>query len=289
MALKVLMPFKDKPKTGKGKFFKRLTQAFDMIGVDTVHDPDEPHDVYLSYNSFKWKTKKPKVLRLNGVYHNTAVPYKKMNREIRRQVKKADGVIYQSEFCRTMHDKYVGLHKNNQVIFNGAFLNSYMVYNKNDIFLSYGVALARWRPHKRLHDIKTSISKTVLFLRIFKNEQKQDVINGALYCATTLIHLCWFDSCPNSIVEALAVGCPVITNNVGGSRELIKKGCGKIVEIDEPYDYKPVKLYKPPPIDHEKVAEAIRESLTWPRVTNNSHIDIINIAKQYKGFLESVC
>ncbi len=284
--MKVLMPYKDKPKTGKGKFFKRLSQAFNIIGVKTVHDPNEPHDVYLDYNSFKWKTKKPKVLRLNGVYFDTAKPYKKMNKEIKKQVKKANAVVYQSEFCKTMHDKYVGLHKNNRVIFNGAFIGDWMtLIGMNNDFV---IALARWRPHKRLQDIRISAELANIRLEVFKNESRQSFINNYLHYACALIHLCWFDSCPNSIVEALAMGCPVITNNVGGSRELIKEGCGKIVEIDEPYDYKPVKLYKPPPIDHEKVAEAIRESLTWPRVTNNSHIDIMNIAKQYKEFLESV-
>jgi len=285
--MKVLMPFKYRPKTGKGKFFQRLSKAFCLIGVKPVHDPREAHDVYLDYNSFKWKTKKPKVLRLNGVYHDKAKPYKKLNKEIENQVKKADAVIYQSEFCRKMHSKYVRVHKNNTVIFNGSFIKDRRtllgIANKRFV-----VALARWRPHKRLRDIQTSAELANVGLKVFEDEPNQSYINNYLYYAKALIHLCWFDSCPNSIVEALAMGCPVITNNVGGSRELIKKGCGKVLDIDEPYNYKPVKLYKPPPVDHQKIADAIKESLAWPRVTNNDHVNIMNIAKQYSAFLENV-
>jgi len=46
-----------------------------------------------------------------------------------------------------------------------------------------------------------------------------------------------------------------------------------------------VSLKKPPVIDHKPVAKAMRESLSWPRVENNWHVNIENVAGQYVEFM----
>jgi len=282
--VRVLMHTKKGAKTGKQKFLNRLADEFPNHGVEVVTDPDKNHDVYLAAKYFKWKTKKPKVLRMNGCYHDLDKPYKKMNEELAVQCRKADGIIYQSQFCLDMHRKYVGTYKNVTVIFNGAPLNRPCDRTR---FPGYVSAVARWRPHKRRAPIEVSAALADTYLWVGDGSPDR-VVDGRFFASYSSIHLAWIDWCPNSVVEALTIGCPVITNNVGGTQELIKEGCGKILEIDEPYDMKPVHLYKPPAIDHKIVADAIKESKVWPRVTNNWHVDIRNIAAQYKEFLYSV-
>jgi len=284
--MRLLLDVKENPTSGKGHFIKRLAAELPNHGVELVFDPKKPHDIYLAVNSFKHKTKAPKVLRVNGVYNNTDIPYKKMNEEIAIQCRKADGIVYQSEWSKQMHNKYVGTYKvPTDVIFNGA-----KIFETEPLQGISFCAVSRWRPHKRLADIQkafnlASIPDSTLWI---SNKTKQTTVELALRSSVALIHLCWQDANPNSVVESLTMGTPVITNNVGGTQELIKPGCGKVCEIDAPYDMRPVKLYKPPPIDHRIVAEAMWESLSWPRVVNNGHVDIRNIAMQYKFFLEGV-
>lgn len=285
--MRVLMFWKDNPKTGKGKFFQRLALAFPHVGVEVTRETKDHFDVYLDHNLFKIKTKKPKILRLNGVYQSTHINYKKINKDIQSNMHKADGVIYQGEFCRKMQEKYVGLHEKYVVIPNGApILTSLpLCYKKTkEIF----VASSRWRRHKRVKEIRAAFELADIpnsKLIVFEKERDNEKIMFTLRTATALLHLSWLDWCPNSVVEALANGCPVICSNQGGTKELIKEGCGKVLPLDMPYNMKPINLYKPPPINLNKVAETMRESLNWPRVKNNFHIDIINIATQYRDFL----
>jgi len=295
--MRVLIDVKDNPTSGKGHFLNRLAHELPNHGVEVVSEGK--HDIYLGVNQFKHKTKAPKVLRVNGCYNDKARPFKKMNETIAVQCRKADGIIYQSQWSKQMHQKYVGKYKvPSAVIFNGSF------QTKGVDFANGFVAVSRWRPHKRLKDIITAfdiadtgrklhvygdtpmigrVPNVVYHGKVFANE-----LFSAFNQANASIHICYLDACPNSVVESLMVGCPVITNNVGGTQELIMEGCGEVCEIDEPYDMRPVKLYKPPPVDHNVIAQAMWDSLKWPRVTNNAHVDIVNIAKQYKSFFEDV-
>ena len=65
-----------------------------------------------------------------------------------------------------------------------------------------------------------------------------------------------------------------------------------MLDLDKPYDYKPIDLYNPPPINRHKVAEAIRQCSTFStNVENahkveNDHVDIKVIAVQYKQYFE---
>jgi len=180
-----------------------------------------------------------------------------------------------------MHEKYIGLHDNHTVIFNGAPIM------KPEKTMPYVLVAARMRPHKRLDEARVAAEIAQVPIVICAGKIPRDEVDDYMRKASALVHLSWIDWNPNSVVEALASGCPVITNNVGGTQELIKDGCGKILDVDAPYNMKPVDLYHPPKIDLNIVAQAIRESLDWPRVTNNSHVDIINVARQYADFINS--
>jgi glycosyltransferase involved in cell wall biosynthesis len=41
-----------------------------------------------------------------------------------------------------------------------------------------------------------------------------------------MIHLAWLDHCPNTVVEALSVGTPVVCTSAGGTAELLTQSAG---------------------------------------------------------------
>ena len=51
-----------------------------------------------------------------------------------------------------------------------------------------------------------------------------------------LIHIAKIDWCPNAVVESLSSGLPVLTNNVGGTKELVKNH-GIILNLDKNISY----------------------------------------------------
>lgn len=302
---------------GKSLFCKRLADEFSRLGIAVV-DGDSEADVSINVIRLKHERSSIKILRINGVYHNTAQDYKRKNAGIVDSLKKADGVIYQSEFSRNMSDNYIGVPDcPNSVIFNGSIPEIYerakpVVFDSKYNFITF----SKWRPHKRLRDIiesylLTDIPDSKLLILGEVNEKSgltkdeaikysknrnlvfcgmlpQNMLIPMLKTCTAAIHLCWFDACPNSVVESICAGVPVITNNVGGTWEIVAPSGGYVCNIDKPYDFKPVDLYHPPEIDRNKIAEALICSVNArPKITND-HVNIKNIAKQYLEFIESL-
>lgn len=297
----VLIHVSRRRTTGKDKFLGRLSDEIERQGHKVVRSPKEKHDIYLDRISFKWDTGAPRILRLNGVHINSDRPMKKPNDEIRHHAKRADGIVYQSQFCKQMNERYAtyGLKIPNRVIFNGAPV----VRRRSKLATLYDrtfVACARWRPHKRLNDIVEAFglanipnAELVVLGKVtprcvpnvrFMGTVSQDVVEALMTNAVASIHIAYLDWCPNSVVEAQMCGCPVITNNVGGTREIAPE---HVVEIDPEYYGKSVRLYHPPLVDRHKIASAMWASLKW-EPPQTDHIDIRNVAKQYIEFMETL-
>jgi len=308
--IRVLFPDISNPTSGRSFFLNALAEELPNHGVEVVYG-DAEHDISLHPIRLWRKTKKPKILRIDGVYHNTAIDWKAKNENIKDSAHKSDGIICQSKFSKIMAMMYLEIPEcKTKVIFNGVKIEENKYDYSFDCKLPF-MAISRWRPHKRLTDIIESfllanlnesqllifgdISKSDCDIYKYKNNNKivyagtitdRDKLKSYYHYAIASIHLCWFDSCPNSVVEALSCGCPVITNNVGGTCELVAPSGGIVCNIDKPYDYFPVDLYHPNPIDRNIVAEAIiNVSKNKPGIKNN-HIDIKVIAKQYKEYFD---
>lgn len=302
--MRILLPYKDNPKTGKQKFFNRLRVALCDKGVGVVSRPEDPHDLYLDSVGFRWKSDAVKVLRMDGAWINKEQDYKARNKVLRRECKKADAIVYQSNYGKQVNETFVGKFDiPTKVILNGA-----PVYQGNRIrHQTYFMAVARWRPHKMLKDIVRSFQLANIpdcGLEVFGEVPKQykakdvyyqgrrseEVINRYFHGCSALIHLCWLDCCPNGVVESLANGCPVIGGNTGGIHDLVGPNCGTNVRIYPEWGGRPVNLYHPPRIDRNKVAQAMWDALEWPRVKPEDawHVDIRNIADQYISFFREV-
>jgi glycosyltransferase involved in cell wall biosynthesis len=308
--MRILFPDISNPASGRGYFLNTLAKELPNHGVEVVFG-DADHDVSLHPVRLWKKTRKPRILRIDGVYHDTGKDWKAKNIGIKDSVSKADGVIYQSNFSLTMAKAYLDLpEEKSTTIFNGAKVEDKKydyIFSCKNIFL----AVSKWRPHKRLTDtiesfLLAGIDDSQLIVigdtrnsscDVFKySDNKKIVFAGPIldrdilmqyyHHAIASIHLCWFDSCPNSVVEAICRKCPVITNNVGGTHELVGPSGGVICIIDKPYDLFPVDLYHPPRIDRNIVANAIvAVSKKRPKITA-VHVDIKNIALQYKKYFE---
>jgi len=270
----------------------------------------------LHITKIKDKVKSDKnVIRLNGIIHNMKQAYKKMNDVIKQSTDKADAFIFQSKFSQLMFEKYIrSYEKPKAVICNGSEIKNNNVHTDPDFRYNF-LAFSRWRPHKRLKSIIKSfivadIKDACLLVAgdldecgIQKNKMKKyfsnpnikylgvlsyDDIKRYLALSNAVIHLCWIDWCPNSVVESVCAGKTVICNNVGGTHEIVKPSNGIVCDIDEDYDLEPVDLYSPPKINTNIVADAIVKSVEEPVKISNDHVNINSVAKQYKCFLDTV-
>ena len=292
--------------TGKGFFMARLIPEFENLGVKVTTKPDDKSDIHVGIGKFLYKPKSGKrVLRLGPCHFNKKEDWKTLNKRKSDAVRKADGVIYQSQWSKKVCNKYLGRNEVEAVIFNGS-----PIQKKHTSHPNYFVALTRtWLPQKRLKTIirafkMAEIQGAVLY--VFGNVKKKvdfdehgDVkiiyeglvdrqrLSFILNLCNTLVHPVYLDCAPNAIVEALCAGCRVITTDQGGTRELVKDN--GIILKDKPWDFKPINLDKPPKLSIERLAEAMcMEAVDGRPVVDASHVDIRNIAKQYKGFFERV-
>jgi len=311
--VKIYIPHSDDLKTGKGFFCRRLASACLKMGVNVVVDPSQPHDVSLQISKIKPANTKIRVFRVDGVIHNLDRDYKSANKTIASHLHAANAVVYQSNFSRNMCDRYLGpCKKDSAIILNGddpsRFEGSPVVPHEHKHNV---IASSRWRPHKRLTDIiysflEADIADSCLYVAgdiskggLSKSDRSQAISGGkvkflgklpqeelASYynLCKVVVHLCWFDCCPNSLVEAICAGCVPVTNNTGGNPEICEPAGGSVCQIDKEYNLKPVHLYKPPTIDRSKVSEAIRWAMDSKEKPKTDHIDIKNVARQYLDF-----
>jgi glycosyltransferase involved in cell wall biosynthesis len=196
----------------------------------------------------------------------------------------ADRVIYQSQFIKTWWEDWYGIaNKPSQVIINGVDLD---VYNPNgeherpehiyrmlllegslarglNSGLFHGVAVAEKLAQKFPMEVvvagavdeqtqkKLQSKVPVKFLGTVAREKIPHLIRSShlMYCAEVN------PPCPNSVIESLACGLPVIGFDSGSLKELVGDVAGVIV----PYRANPWKLETP---DISALAESASEVLT---------------------------
>jgi glycosyltransferase involved in cell wall biosynthesis len=261
---------KEDANSGKHKFFIRL--ASEMKKNKIKIDNKKP-DVYVFMAGYKINSKaKVNILRLDGLIMNTRWDYKSKNKRILKSIKNSDALIYQGKFCKDAYNKFLGVKDNKKyaIIPNGASLNEFAYRNVENYFL----ANCKWRPHKRLKCIVESFllaldmgldSDLIVTgepdhvvkhprIRYIKWQNKKQLI-GFLSGSIASLHLTWLDWCPNSMVEAIVAGCPVIYTMSGGHSELAE-GSGIGIK-DKKWNFKLIDLYSPPKINKEEVAKSM--------------------------------
>ena len=300
---------------GKSLFCKKLSDVLKRRGVDVIDNFRAEVDISLNLIRLKHFNSRIKILRLDGVCHDTGKNVEGKNVILRKSLQAADAIVYQSKFAKHMSDSFLGVsEKPNRIIFNGSYPIS-RTSTANTSEKRIIMAFSKWRPHKRLEDailsfLLANISNSLLvvagdatksgidLLRLrqyfllpnihYIGNVNPSILEFYLARASASIHLCWFDACPNSVVEAIAAGVPVVCNNTGGTRELVAPSGGYVCDVDAPNTPQPVNLHHPPSIAIEKIADALKKCIKKKPKIKNSHILIENIADQYLRFMKEL-
>ena len=240
----------------------------------------------------------PLFQRLDGIYFNSNQNYHSLNNPIRQTYNQADGVIFQTQFNKDLIFNYFGEHENYSIIRNGADIDyisnirparSSILENSDKIWC----CASSWRPHKRLSENirffkENAGPRDTLFVAGEVPRAEMDRSHRIHYLGNVsietlvsfykasdyFIHLAWLDHCPNVVVDARASGCKIICSSTGGTSEVA--GEDAIIISEEPWDFSPVELYNPPPMDFSKTKKNYM----------NSILDMKQVSREYYRFFE---
>ena len=245
---------------------------------------------YLSENSF-FKIKKknvPIILNQNGVYYPGW--YKGdwigMNKKMSTAYQNADYVFWQSEFCKKSANKFLGLREGKgEVLYNAVdtkifypnilkqdisllkLLVTGRVENNNfyriENIIKSAVLLNKLNLNFRIdfygsidRDNYKKVNKMILDLKL---QGKVNVfgiysqINAPKIYRSYDIYLImnYMDPCPNTVIEAMSSGLPIIFSATGGLNELVGLKAGIGLKVIENWDFEPFS-----PLPHQ-IADAI--------------------------------
>lgn len=259
----------------------------------------------------RWEPAETKLLRLDGLYLDAPWDSESQRRNfiLRRNYLAADDIVFQSNYSRLQYESWFGQRSNCRVIHNGISFDSipHGLRRSADLVC----ASAEWRPNKRLVDTirvfrHPRLAKAAR-LRIMGHIPKSEAIRiGSLpdnveivglkpedqvlrECSTAsaFVHFAWLDWCPNSVVEALACGAPVVCTSSGGTKELVGSD-GLIVDVgDDVQPGRPVMHRIPPPLPIGDMAEAVLRLLENPRPVSRPDLNLSTVSRQYVGSLEA--
>ncbi|MDQ1339379.1 MAG: UDP-glucose:(heptosyl)LPS alpha,3-glucosyltransferase [Campylobacterota bacterium] len=190
-----------------------------------------------------------------------------LNRASKEVQKKSDIIIFQSAFSKDMQDKFVGsfyIKKPHKIILNGIPRDVFYPPKKVTYIEGFpNLAItASFRLHKRLQDaiaITNFLKKKYPDIRLHilgnmdnltkKYISMQDISSCVFHGNVKTIDLpriysscdvglspSLFDPCPNSVIEMMGCGLPVITTSQSGAKELVKNS-DLIVNEDVPLEY----------------------------------------------------
>lgn len=315
----------NRSEAGPAFFMNNLKQTLAQLpDVSTSYFFDPFVSVNLFANKPRLIKYRPFFFRVDGVAYDL-----KMSRDIKERInfdliqgiQYARGIIYQSQFSKKLSEEILGIKPQNAtVILNGTNLDYFSPYGsnirkklgiKNDAIVF--VTSAKWRTHKRLKavvnvfnkvnsllskksyliiigepDFLVDNGKSIITLGKIKHTELPEVLRAG----DIFLFFSWLDNCPNSVIEAIACGMPVICTNQGGTCEIVNATSGGIiVQADEHFDFKELALCAPPIPNLNLIVEACM------KVTNDldvfkakirtDSIDIKNTAQLYLSFINS--
>ncbi|ESA38757.1 glycosyltransferase-like protein [Leptolyngbya sp. Heron Island J] len=194
----------------------------------------------------------------------------------------ADEVVYQSEFIKDWwHKKYGKASCRENIIYNGADLEEFYPREKDTTSLPRILCVEGYVQDdivtlKTLTEASTKLASSKLIEEtwvcgeISQDSQKyisrfseisirgkvpRDEMSKCFSIYGIYLVLEINPPCPNSVIEALASGMPVVGFDTGALRELVPPNAGVLV----PYDGNPWKLEEP---NFELISEAIAQVLT---------------------------
>ena len=298
---------------GKGKFLTRLIKEIAKHDVQFVHDSKLKHDLELGLVRFTFNSGAPKIQRIDGLWYNKQdARHRNANNQILKHYNRAQGHIFQSEFCKFASHKMFGARSRipNAIIYNGADPEFYRLAPGASSPAKFNIiASAQWRKHKRLKHIVIAFTDwknnqdSILWVaghtkdfklikhprvRYLGNLQDEELA-GYLRMADVCVHIGYVDACPNSVVESINAGTPIICSNQGGTPEIVGKS-GLIMNLDKGYNWNKFDTDHPPGVSVEMVAKGY-ERFRLGQVKydmNRPDLHIKATAYQYYKFFKRV-
>ncbi len=253
------------------------------------------------------------IVRVDGIFlQNLDNKKKKINKNIFETITKADGIIFQSNFSKKITTYYCqkkykfNIETVKNVVINNAYSDKHYLPKKIKYFKHKYVLLTitRKSKNKRLRqiiDAFKNLDKKKFLLIIIGDYFKEDFIeqknikflgkinNSKLPFyfkrSDALIHVAKIDWCPNAVVECLSSGLPVLTNNVGGTKELVKNH-GIILNLDKKVSYDK-KYFSDYSCNEKILASAIKKIVIIKRKKINRFSPKI-ITKKYFNFFKKI-
>lgn len=315
----------NRAKGGPANFMNNLRESWEQqktVETSYYFNPLNDCNIYANLAKLTWYKKF--FFRIDGIiYDLLADPAIKQqaNQEILKGAKLSEGVIFQSQFSKMLFEKILGYVPPVQaVIHNGTNLKKFKKGKGSGIRKKLNipenafvfVTSAKWRIHKRLEAMIESFTdfknrhKTIDSYLLVIGEHEDLHIENVLFLqrvdnkllptyysiSDVYLFYSWLDNCPNSVIEAICCGLPVICTNQGGTHELVEMSNGGIVvDADAPFLFKEIELYNPPQPNMTKIAEAMDDMFAnydyYANRINRNVFDIDIVSKKYLDFIKS--
>jgi glycosyltransferase involved in cell wall biosynthesis len=259
--------------SGPNSFAKRLVIGLIESGHEVELYDGRNADVSIVFIEPSGRPLANKVVqRLDGIWFSPS-EFETKNSAIKWMYENSDGVIWQSEFDKGMTTKWWGQPKSGTVIRNGinaSEIKKFQIPALEQIRQQYEmlfVCSANWHPQKRLitnielyKHLKSFYSSAALIVLgsnpikvadphiFYAGSQPHDVCLEIFSASNWMLHTAWLDHCPNTVVESLSQGTPVICSEHGGTKELIHE-FGIVLKESQEYKLELVDYDNPPRID----------------------------------------
>ena len=263
--------------------------------------PPNP-DILIHYAK---KSATPIVLNQNGVaYHAWHGPgWEETNKRLASVYKHADFIVFQSKFCKTGAQKFLGpIHSPNTILYNPINIQQFtppagvrrpgrsirlLVAGSHHFFYRVKTAIDTlviltkkgghfnlqiagrccWgKPEKECHHeaIAYAVSQNIANQIQITGAYTQQEAETIFQTADILLHPKYNDPCPRLVIEAMACGTPVVYSATGGMPELVAKNAG--IGIKGPLDWN--KTFPPSP---KKMANAVETIIkTYPEFSQGA-------------------
>ena len=254
---------------------KRLTAYFKnhRINFNSVYLLS--NSIYLSKNALKFinKSNIPIVHNQDGVFYKGwyGEGWEEKNKLMSFQYHLADYVFYQSNFSKYCSEKFLGKREGyGEILYNAVDNNFFKPYKKKLLgtelkilvsgkyqeHLYYSVefsihVLSQLITNKIKANIEfagfypSSVIKKIFTLARslniedkikFSGTYKQDDANLVYNSADIYFYFVHQSNCPNSVIEAMSCGLPILSTNTGGLPEIVGNHSGVCLETQRSWD-----------------------------------------------------
>ena len=294
--------------SGPNSFAKRLAIGLIESGHEVELYDGRNADVSIVFIEPSGRPLANKVVqRLDGIWFSPS-EFETKNSAIKWMYENADGVIWQSEFDKGMTTKWWGNPKSGMVIRNGINapeIKKFQISVLEQIRQQYEmlfVCSANWHPQKRLmtnvelyKHLRSFYSSAALIVLgsnptkvadphiFYAGSQPHDVCLEIFSASNWMLHTAWLDHCPNTVVEALSQGTPVICSEQGGTKELVQD-FGIILKEKNEYNFELVNYDKPPPLDLAQINKKLPEK---EKLGNSFDVTMDRTLQDYISFFKS--